>query len=537
MKSIKSASLRKLLSNLHTAIDETKVKNKHNISYERRTFIKNSTKSLVAVGASCYIPSFLTSCNGNNEKILDVAILGGGIAGLNCANHLIPTKLNFQVFEASKRLGGRILTHYNDSTGLAIFPEFGADFTDSNHNDILELADEFGLELIDLEKEIKNNNLIKDIFYFDNRKIYEAEVIQEFKKIAPKIAKDKIALGGNYDTDRAVELDNTSLYKYLHSMKCANWLKELLIAAFVAEFGLDAQEQSALNFIDLIETDTDYGFKVFGDSDEKYRIKGGNSKIIENLATKIGSDYIKTNYELTEINQRSSGLYDLKFANGEKVTAKYLVCTIPFTILRKIKLNIINMSKEKRKCIDELGYGINTKLILGFEGKPWREFSNAYGFMFQKEITNAWDSSYNKAPENPNNLLVCFYGGSYSSYLNSVSFKNKMAPPTHVWKTELPEKIIENNLNNIDKVFDGSKAKYLGKHVFVNWIDYPYAKGSYSCYKVGQWTSISGLEIEPVGNMFFAGEHCSEMFQGFMNGGAETGRRVAEEIKKLFIDK
>jgi len=102
---------------------------------------------------------------------------------------------------------------------------------------------------------------------------------------------------------------------------------------------------------------------------------------------------------------------------------------------------------------------------------------------------------------------------------------------------ELPEKIIENNLNNIDKVFNGSKAKYLGKHVFVNWIDYPYAKGSYSCYKVGQWTSISGLEIEPIGNMFFAGEHCSEMFQGFMNGGAETGRRVAEEIKKLFIDK
>ncbi|QQR98199.1 MAG: FAD-dependent oxidoreductase [Sphingobacteriales bacterium] len=104
-------------------------------------------------------------------------------------------------------------------------------------------------------------------------------------------------------------------------------------------------------------------------------------------------------------------------------------------------------------------------------------------------------------------------------------------------ENRITRKIIGNNLNNIDKVFDGSKAKYLGKHVFVNWIDYPYAKGSYSCYKVGQWTSISGLEIEPIGNMFFAGEHCSEMFQGFMNGGAETGRRVAEEIKKLFIDK
>jgi monoamine oxidase len=33
-----------------------------------------------------------------------------------------------------------------------------------------------------------------------------------------------------------------------------------------------------------------------------------------------------------------------------------------------------------------------------------------------------------------------------------------------------------------------------------------------------------------VGNLHFAGEHTSESAQGFMEGGCESGERVAEEI-------
>ena len=64
----------------------------------------------------------------------------------------------------------------------------------------------------------------------------------------------------------------------------------------------------------------------------------------------------------------------------------------------------------------------------------------------------------------------------------------------------------------------------------MNWIEYPHVKASYSCYKTGQWTTMAGLQIQPIGNFFFAGEHCSENFQGFMNGAAETGRKVAEMV-------
>jgi monoamine oxidase len=549
MRKAKSNLLRKLLDNLNKEVKEYNVSNNTAANkYSRRKFIGDTTKGAIGVGIAMSLPSLIVSCkNETNEKktikigvetiddvVLDIAILGGGIAGLNCANHLLNSNLNFKVFEGSRRLGGRILTHYNDSLGLGIFPEFGGDFIDSNHEDMLALAKEFNLEFIDLVKEQESKKLIKDVYYFDGRLISEEEIIEEFKKITKKITIDKNSLGENYDTPEAEALDNIALSDYIESLDCAKWLKELFNAAFIAEYGLDCSEQSTLNFLDMIDTDTREGFKVFGESDERFRIHGGNSKIIEGLVAKIGEDKIEKNFEVSEINETENGIYQIKFSNNKEVLTKKIVCTIPFTLLRKIKLNLKNISTEKQRCIDELGYGMNTKLVLGYTGTPWSEKpNNAMGYLFHKDIVNGWDSSYNRTPDNNNGAYVCYFGGAYALNLDKESFKNKMAPPTHSWKTELPQKTVTNFVNELDKVFIGSKDKFLDKHVFVNWIDYPYAKGSYSCYKVGQWSTISGLEMEPVGNFYFAGEHCSVDFQGFMNGAAETGRTVAENLMQI----
>lgn len=538
MRKPKNNLLNQLLKSLNKEVKEYKNIDKKISSenlYSRRKFINQTTKGALGVSLALSIPSFITSCKDgktNDESILDIAILGGGIAGLNCANHLLNSNINFKIFEAQKRVGGRILTHYNDSLGIGVFPEFGGDFLDSNHEDMLNLAKEFKLELIDLEVEQKSRNLIKDIYYFDNRKIDEKEVIDEFQKIAKKIAKDKDSLGEDYDTAEAEKLDNTPLSDYIQSLGCKQWLKDLFTAAFVAEFGLDCNLQSTLNFLDMIDTDTSEGFKIFGESDERYRVKGGNSKIIEGLEKKIGTDRIIKNSEVSEINENTDGSYSIIFKEGKSIIAKSIVCTIPFTILRNIKLNLKNISSEKKKCIDELGYGMNTKLVLGYNGSPWSNSQNkAMGYLFHKDIVNGWDSSYNKKTGNNNNgAYVCYFGGAFSENLNTQSFKNKLAPASHVWKTELPNNEVNNFVDELNVIFSGSKNEFLNKHVFVNWIDFPYTKGSYSCYKVGQWSSIAGLEIEPIGNFFFAGEHCSENFQGYMNGGAETGRSVAEAV-------
>ena len=58
----------------------------------------------------------------------------------------------------------------------------------------------------------------------------------------------------------------------------------------------------------------------------------------------------------------------------------------------------------------------------------------------------------------------------------------------------------------------------------------PNLGASYSYWRVGQYTSFAGYEKVRQGNVFFAGEHCSLEYQGYMEGGAAEGARAAKEI-------
>lgn len=524
-------------SNILRLFQKTLVTQSESLSLEnssRRKFLKNT--GMIGT-ASLLTGTSLINLNCKNKEgktkydITNIAIIGGGIAGLNCAYNLQKQGMKFTIFEASKRLGGRIFTHYNDSLQNGVSPEFGGDFIDSNHEDMLNLCKEFNLDLIDLVKEEEDLGYSGDVYFFKNKSITEKEIIEEFNKISGKLQDDIISLGEDYDTPEAELLDNIPLSTYIESLECKKWLKDLLRAAFVAEFGLDCEEQSTLNLLDMINPDTSEGFQVFGDSDERFRVKGGNSRIIQELSKKIESTSIKSEHRLKSIEDVSDTKYKVTFENGYVEEFDYIVVAIPFTMLRNVELKLKNLSIDKKNCIDTLGYGQNTKLIIGYNGRPWRDSPNKnMGYLFHDTIVNGWDGSYNKNDENISGAYVCYFGGSYSTNLHLKSQKSPKAPPTHTWKTELPSEIVDDHINILETVFKNSKKAVGNSHVFVNWIDYPYTNGSYSCYKVGQWSTISGLESEPIGNIYFAGEHCSENFQGYMNGAAESGRHVAEKL-------
>lgn len=63
-----------------------------------------------------------------------------------------------------------------------------------------------------------------------------------------------------------------------------------------------------------------------------------------------------------------------------------------------------------------------------------------------------------------------------------------------------------------------------------HWPGNPLVKGSYTCYRPGQFTTIAGNEGKPVGNILFAGEHANSFYewQGFMEGAALSGIEAAK---------
>lgn len=85
-------------------------------------------------------------------------------------------------------------------------------------------------------------------------------------------------------------------------------------------------------------------------------------------------------------------------------------------------------------------------------------------------------------------------------------------------------------LAGIERAYPGATRERNGKVARFHWPTFAWTKGSYACYRPGQWTTLAGSESVPVGNLFFAGEHCSYDFQGYMNGAAQSGLETAKAV-------
>jgi monoamine oxidase len=85
-------------------------------------------------------------------------------------------------------------------------------------------------------------------------------------------------------------------------------------------------------------------------------------------------------------------------------------------------------------------------------------------------------------------------------------------------------------LSQLETVFPGISPHWNGKAVLSTPFLDPNLGCSYSYWRVGQYTQFSGYEKAAQGNIHFAGEHCSQDFQGFMEGGAQEGARAAQEV-------
>lgn len=78
----------------------------------------------------------------NGAAPLKVGIIGAGLAGLTCGYHLSQHNIEFQLFEASDRVGGRIMTYQHSSGETA---ELGAGYFHDHYRALLDLINQLGL--------------------------------------------------------------------------------------------------------------------------------------------------------------------------------------------------------------------------------------------------------------------------------------------------------------------------------------------------------------------------------------------------------
>ncbi|HWK05201.1 MAG TPA: NAD(P)/FAD-dependent oxidoreductase [Puia sp.] len=508
---------------------------RQNAAHSRRRFLKNSTLAAagllippalkvapfpktpgaIAGGTAAGIVPGLTSPDQSvaGPSPRNVAIIGAGMAGLNAAYQLKRHGIPSTVFEASDRVGGRMFT-LKDQFGTGITTDIGGEFVDSNHTDILQLAAELGLELYDLKKD----TLIHKTFWFEGRLLGEKDLREAILPYTDQLLKDIHSLPpviSHATADSFRALDQLSILDYLRNIGISGWLFHFLDTVLTREYGMESAQQSAINFLIMFEppTPAENDYELFGQDHEVFKIRGGSQHLSDKLYEQL-KDQVRLQQKLLSIDQNNHGGYELHF-EGEggrgAVQADHVILTLPFTILRSLPFNI-PMPAEKRRCIDEIGYGNSCKFIMGMDGKPWRT-AGMQGYTFTDlSFGCGWDSSQSQSDKSGS--FTVFGGGNFADWV----------------RLNKEEDLTRKFLPALDTIYKGATTSYNGRNKKFCWAANPYSKAGYSAFKKGQWSTLAGWEGVPVGQVYFAGEHVSREFQGYMNGAAQTGRVAAEAV-------
>ena len=445
-----------------------------------------------------------------------IAIVGGGVAGLHAAYQLAQHGVHATVYEASMRTGGRMYS----VTGK--FPngqvcDLGGELIDTAHTTLMSLAQTFGLQLDDLHGEEKANGLASDTFLFGGSYLKESDLVDWFTPVAQKMS-DAVDAGAASDAEFA-RIDNLSIPAWLEQeagLPVTDVFRQLLELAYLGEYGLEVSQQSSWNMIYLMDYAEPDPFKIFGESDEAYHLHEGSQSIPDALAAALDPDQIQLDHKLTAAFDAGDAGYTLVFdtSGGQvQVTADHVIFALPFTTLRRCDLSQLILPADKRDFIQTLGYGSNAKLMSGYTTRVWRDSgSGGTAITDVGQLQATWDTS--RGQTGPTGLLVDFVGGSRGLSIGVGSAEDQMT-------MALPW---------VDRLFPGAAAAYMpGSAIRQHWPSYPFNLASYACYTPGQW-ELQGLEGERVGNLHFCGEHCSIDFQGYMEGGAETGAMAAAEV-------
>ena len=461
-----------------------------------------------------------------------IAIVGGGIAGLTAALTLQGKGVYADVYESSGRIGGRMHSDYTEfGTGFwdnGQQAELCGELIDSNHKTILQLAQRFSLATVDMLAAQPNGST--DTFWIEGADYPYSQASKDFQPIHNTLQAQVHATGYptlyNSFTSAGQLFDKMTIYDWItnyvpggHSSQ----MGALLNAAYNEEYGAETTDQAALSLMYLLGFNAKPGnFSIYGQSDERYHIAGGNSKLPEAIAAALPSGSIHKGYRMSAIATNSDGSITLSFDNGQTVTADEVILCMSFSVLRTLNYKKAGFDALKQTAITKLGSGINAKLNMQFKSRIWNATGSTGSVYTDQALQSGWDVT--RAQAGATGIFVEYPGANVAKSLGQSN------PYTTNATNPVVTTFTKQALAQLEPIFPGITGQWNGKAMLSTPYTDPNFLCSYSYWKPGQYTGFSGYEKARQGNIHFAGEHCSTDFQGFMEGGAAEGVRAANEI-------
>jgi monoamine oxidase len=502
----------------------------------RSEFIRQAATA--ALGAVA-VPQFVACASSQARGRERIAIVGAGIAGLVTAMRLRDAGIEASVYESSSRIGGRMHSErrYWDA---GQHTEWCGAMVDSTHFTMHALARRFGLGLLDTYA--ARPPRARDTCYLEGTYYSMADADRDFAKIYPilqaQLARVNATTTYANATRTARRLDLMSMRDWIARYVPGgldSQLGRLIAESYRNEYGRETGELSALNLVLQLGQQRNYDrtheMNVLGYSDQRYILAEGSQALPEAIAAWLPAGSILFDRRLLAIRRAARGSYELRFEQDgarESVDVDRVVLAIPFIGLRALDFSGAGFDSAKIDAIENLGYGYHTKLHLQFDRRAWMRAQHPWPepttgqIWTTMPVQSALD--YSLGQRGRQGLIEVFTAA------DPAMLDTPPMPYAQITDAPAVDRHVRRFFEQLDRIWPGVTATWNGKATFGNAQADPNILASYSCWLVGQCTTIAGHEARPQGRVHFAGEHTSVAYQGFMEGGAESGIRAADEI-------
>jgi monoamine oxidase len=409
------------------------------------------------------------------------------LAGLAAAYELKNSGWDVTVLEARNRTGGRVFSYsFPEASGLVC--ELGAEWIGASHERMQSLCRAFDLPV---QKHTFAAGLLRDHAVCRPGEWRFSEAAEAgFGKFRKEYQ--------SYKRADKLRLDGYDWWTWLQKIGYTEDDLRLRDLVDSTDFG------ESIRHVSAYAAATEY-FESSPENEMDLKITGGNSRLIEALATRVGKDRIHTGAPVSAVLQRG-GRVEVKTAQGSYM-ADACICTVPATALNRIQFDP-PLPLAQSRAAEALQYSRIVKNSILFSDRFWKSDD----FSLVSDATSHYYFHSTQSQPGDYGILCSYAVGDKADVLASRQDPHRLETITR------------------DLSPFSDRAQELARKIAsYAWQRDPYTQGAYALYRPGQWFSVRPLLQRPHGKVLFAGEHLAE-WQGFMEGAVVTGEQAAAAL-------
>ena len=429
--------------------------------------------------------------------MIDVAVLGAGLAGLSAARDLMRAGAEVVVLEARGRPGGRVEA-VTLPDGHVV--QAGGEVFGHGHEAYRELVAELGMAVQPsyvADPGEMTWGLVEGVLIGDDAPWMSDEELADLKRVERAFA--QLARGVDPDDPwshrDAADLDATSVGAWLRAQ---NALPAVRRRCELSSLSLSCDGPERTSLLGALRKHAALGGERFYDLEqwEGLRAAEGSAAVALRMAEELGPR-LRLQAVVARIAVRS-GHVRVTLAGGEHVEAEAVVCAIPAGPLREVEIS--GVSDARLASLRALRHALAAKVVVSYDSSFWQE--NGQNGLAETELLfgSTW-------PQGPGVLSLLVPPERLSAFLAAPAPARAQAV-----------------LDGLVALY-GERARMPGAMLERAWGVDPFTRGYITSWAPGDLSRVGPLHGTHEPPFYVAGS--DHWVAGYMEGAVRTGRAAA----------